>query len=77
VGEYVVAFLYEPQPEKVGVLFFIGTTCSPNGSDRRLSFEKPCSNEWGFLVFMWFSVFHKNIKGDFGIKPKRCEFVFL
>jgi hypothetical protein len=38
VGEYVVAFLYEPQPEKVGVLFFIGTTCSPNGSVRRLCF---------------------------------------
>jgi len=42
----------EPQPEKVGVLLFIGETCSPNGSIRRLSFENPVSNETGFFVFM-------------------------
>ncbi|SHM11904.1 hypothetical protein SAMN05443543_1122 [Flavobacterium flevense] len=30
-------FFIEPQPEKVVALFFIGTTCSPNGSVRRLS----------------------------------------
>jgi len=45
-------FFMEPQPEKVGVLLFIGETCSPNGSIRRLSFENPVSNETGFFV-LW------------------------
>jgi len=33
-------FFIEPQLEKVGVLLFIGTTCSPNGSVRRLCFAR-------------------------------------
>jgi len=33
-------FFIEPQPEKVGVLLFIGTTCSPNGSVRHLCFAR-------------------------------------
>jgi hypothetical protein len=64
----------EPQPEKVGVLFFIvttcsgkalgsspfleqaflffiGTTCSPNGSVRRLSLLNPSLKKLEFFVY--------------------------
>jgi hypothetical protein len=67
----------EPQPEKVGVLFFIGTTCSANASVRRLSLWNPSFLSWGSF-FYWNDVFGYRLgSSPFFMEPQLFKLGFF